>query len=435
MSNKKIKKVLLITIVSVIVLAAIVTLVISDEPEPIPPEITYTENTVDYRYSDNTGNIIIYSAPRFHQDSNNNWVNVSDVFRITKNEDDIIFHYDGNLGNFSVTFESGIMTVGDAYLSMSQVKQNYPQVQFSFPTKQTPTMRKYAVNITNVPAVVQPAVDSVTLTYKEHTGFTLEQFLSANERFNIKGIMQLGFQDLLDEGFTIFINKSEKRIYISNLTFVDDSLYLDPSIKINDTEIGNMADIDSDDSFFTNVQLQIKFNISSVPESKTIDSAEICLFVTSVDGSPDDDLTVWRVDDQSWDETISTGDYDSQSTTDEESKTLSSIIDDTKTCFDVTTQVTVDYSASNTFATIRIEDPDNQHDGGSASIQDETGLCLADLDICFQDREFAIGEPNSFSPYLNITYSTAAASSGTNRIIIREDGRIIIRDTGVLRLY
>jgi len=157
----------------------------------------------------------IYGAPIFAKDSSGQWVNSSDVFIITRDSDDIIFHYDGIEGKFNITFESGAIYNGN-YFSMATIKSNFPQLNFNFPSTKERTRYKYAVNITNINATsINPnLIESITLTYKTHSGFTLSQLRTETGSFTARNIMNLAFNDLLESGFTISTNLSERRIYI-----------------------------------------------------------------------------------------------------------------------------------------------------------------------------------------------------------------------------
>ena len=177
----------------------------------------------------------IYGAPIFAKDSSGQWVNSSDVFIITRDSDDIIFHYDGIEGKFNITFESGAIYNGN-YFSMATIKSNFPQLNFNFPSTKERTRYKYAVNITNINATsINPnLIESITLTYKTHSGFTLSQLRTETGSFTARNIMNLAFNDLLESGFTISTNLSERRIYIGNITanIVNGSLFLDPTVTI-----------------------------------------------------------------------------------------------------------------------------------------------------------------------------------------------------------
>ena len=104
-------------------------------------------------------NKVLYSGTRFAQDKNGNWVDPSEVLGITRDSDDLIFHYDGIEGNFNITFETGVF-YNNNYYSMYDVKQLQPQIQFNFPTKNFIGTRKYAVNITNISIIMQSNIQN-----------------------------------------------------------------------------------------------------------------------------------------------------------------------------------------------------------------------------------------------------------------------------------
>lgn len=192
----------------------------------------------------------LYSGVMYAQDSAGDWVNASDVLSITKNQDDITFNYNGIQGQFSVTFEAGVI-YNDNYYSMAEVKQLYPQIEFEFPSERHNAHRKYSVNITNIPAQLQDNLQSITLTYKEHSGFTLDELTSDTKKWIIKGLMQLGYDDLLESGFNFSIDIPERRIYIGNISnnIEEDSLYLDPTVQLQSADIDILEDssVDPDD--------------------------------------------------------------------------------------------------------------------------------------------------------------------------------------------
>lgn len=239
----------------------------------------------------------LYSGVMFAQNSSAEWVNPSDVLSISKYQDDITFSYNGIKGDYSITFESGVIYNGN-YKSMAEVKGIYPDIEFDFPHWKNDTYRKYAVNISNIPSVVQPNIDYITLTYKSHDGFTIDQLKTANKKYQIMDAFELLFDDLIEHNFTVEINVSDRRIYIGNLTdkFVDDGLWLDPTVQLWDANTDNLDDthVYSDDpdtnyGSITYLMLQIvndtgennsiflKFDISSIPVGVDIDHAEVLL--------------------------------------------------------------------------------------------------------------------------------------------------------------
>ena len=187
------------------------------------------------------------------------------------------------------------------------------------------------------------------------------------------------------------------------------------TIKLDDTTIEILADLFAQDAAPTSDdnEDQIRWNISSIPVSATISDATMCLWIADcLIDCPDNDVTFWRVDDQSWDETISTGDFDSQTTdTETTGKTWNSTADDSWACLNVTTALIADYDDGNDDFTIRYFDPDNPHDGGSTAVNDEHAFGLGfggQTDAGFfkmEDREDTMGTGNT--PYLDITYTEA----------------------------
>ncbi len=228
------KKWITISFISVLLLISLISFVVTDEHIP-SGSIIRSASTETYCKEEQDGMKECWTAAysgftRFAQNSNGEWVDASDVLFITKNSDDITFHYDGIRGYFNITFEAGVI-YNENYYSMADVKQMQPGIGFNFPTQKYDSYRKYAVNITNI-TLNKALISDITLTYKDHYGFTLSQFKKSGKKYFIKDIMRLGFKDLLDSGFTIDINISEKRVSIGNITldkYEGDDLYLDPT--------------------------------------------------------------------------------------------------------------------------------------------------------------------------------------------------------------
>ena len=59
----------------------------------------------------------LYSGIMYVQNSSGDWVNPSNILYITKNQDDITFHYDGIKGYMYITFEAGVI-YNDNYFSI-----------------------------------------------------------------------------------------------------------------------------------------------------------------------------------------------------------------------------------------------------------------------------------------------------------------------------
>ncbi len=385
---------------------------------------TYCRNNTIYRQQCQR---TLYSGTRYAQNSIGEWVNPSDVLRITKQSDDLTFHYDGIKGYANVTFETGVIYNGN-YFSMATVKQNYPEIQFNFPSWKYPANRKYAINITDIDktSLNQSKIQNITLTYKSHYGFTLSQLKQFNRKFFIKDTMALYFEDLLEK-HPLKINKTEKRIYISNISanIVSGSLYLDPTIQLQDADSENLDDITLRDDHTTYSQdvIIIKFNISPIPSGSTIDNASLNLYLYSFieygENQWDNDTNITRITNQTWSESTSGLDVNdtwlNERTDINGTQTMTNTTDEWKG-LNVLTQVKNDHDAGNSNTSLGLEDPDKIYDGdGTPTVINETYLQLGDTSafswrLRFYSKEYTTDA--SLRPYLNITYSTETNITG-----------------------
>jgi len=178
-----------------------------------------------------------YLYPVFPIDSTNNSRYVYDVFRITKNEDDLTFHYNGTNGMYNITFETGVF-YNNNYYSMAQVKVLKPAINFNFPIQKEKIKLKYAVNITNIDTDLQANINNITLTYKSHEGFDIFQLIKNGKQYKI-GVMNLLFDGLIESGFNIDIASDERRIYISNLRYDGNALYLGSNVQYHNGTLKN----------------------------------------------------------------------------------------------------------------------------------------------------------------------------------------------------
>lgn len=296
----------------------------------VPSVSAYIEYTPTTKTECNYGKCYttFYSGTMFAQDSQGDWTYASNVIYITKYQDDLTFHYDGIDGEYSITFEAGVIYNGN-YYSMSEVKQMKPNINFNFPTEQGTSHYKYSVNITNLDELNIELIENITLTYKSHEGFNLNQIKMGNRTFKIKSTLQMAFTDLFDL-YTIKINKNEKRLYISNITdnIIDGSLYLDPSLFLQDPGTENLDDTkigsSNPDNNFGNqitfslivdvwvggddlVQPIIKFNITDLPDGATITDANLSMKVETGAGADYSlDINIYEYDNQTWSEEVVT---------------------------------------------------------------------------------------------------------------------------------
>jgi len=359
-----------------------------------------------------------YSGVIYTQNATGHWVRPSDVLYITKNSDDITFHYDGT-NYYNVTFEVGAVYNGN-YYPMADVKELKPNINFDFPSEKHDTYIKYAINISNLTDNLNVSlINSITLTYKNHYGFTLEQLKQGNRCFYVKDKMALYFEDLL-EFYTISLNKSEKRIYIGNLTenVKNGNLYLDPALQLQDADSENLEDTyinqtnptsnysSSDilylrplNSTFSNkTYTYLKFNISSIPAGKTITEAKLELKMTipSITGTPKQQLRhvynqTWTEDTITWnnhpcDENMTNSGECNQTA---EASTTYYGISSTSKNFTITNMVKKDYDDSNSNFSVIINVSCNDNPAGK--------------DYYFLSKEYSTV---SYRPTLYVTYTS-----------------------------
>ena len=388
---------------------------------PQPPTITYTPSTETQCDENGKCWVALYSGAQFGQNSTGDWVNASDVLSITKYQDDITFHYDGIKGQYSITFEAGVIHNSN-YYSMATIKNMYPQIIFDFPTQKNKGNRKYAVNISNIPVAVQPGLKNITLTYKSHDGFTLADLKQSDKKYQIKDAFELLFNDLTETGFTYEMSFADRRIYIGNFTddkYIDNSLYLDPTVQLQDNETENTEDVTFCKAYGASVGIT-KFDISSISSGSTIDNASFNYYIF-VDRLLDYDLNIYRIPDQTWTEDDGASSINTTwwTKTDlDSSQSFSNAGVDTWGTMNVTTQVQNGYAAGHSNLTLGFEDPDNPDVGTSDIIYNDYALDVGffspptnDKDIIFYSRAYT--DDISKRAYLNISYTESSNTAPT----------------------
>ncbi len=200
---------------------------------------------------------------------------------------------------------------------------------------------------------------------------------------------------------------------------------LNYSYDLADIEIGHDPVIQIDE-----IGGQMKWDISSIPSGATINNATLCLYIDSVTGTPDDDIRIWYINNETWDESISAAGAEAQTKLNETTETLSSNTAETWSCFPVTTQLQESSSQGNSNFTIRFEDPDNlipdvevATDDQGFRIGDQTGTTY----LSFEDRENSFSSGNQ--PYLDITYTGGEEEGDSDSPAIDFDSLTPANDT------
>jgi len=352
----------------------------------------------------------LYSAPMYAKNSEGKWVNASDVFYVTRKEDDITFHYDGEDGYYNITFEAGVLYNG-VYHSFHDVIQTHPELSISFPTEKHKSYWKYAVNISNIPDAVSPNIDSVTLTYKNHYGFKITDLKGAKKRFIIKK-MGLYFNDLLEK-YTVTLDLPNRRILIGNITsnIENGSLYLDPTVQLQDADSEVLEDGYINHQESTNIHAAlIKFNISAIPSGMKITNATLGVYYYLYDGDTLNYTYLQNLHNQTWTEDDILKDMAELEYAGVSNKiTYYTPGVDKYWTFEVTDLVNYDYNLGNSNTTILLSMPNryNQNVTNETNVLDVLNETMFSFLILGEGvRAYSKEASNeSLRPYLNITYT------------------------------
>lgn len=155
---------------------------------------------------------------------------------------------------------------------------------------------------------------------------------------------------------------------------------------------------------------QLKFDISAIPSGSNIISAKLWLYRFAADNW-DGDITIYRVDDQLWNENITASEFNAQALTDGENdagKFMAHGLDN----IDVLNQVNVDQVAGHAYVSLRLMWEGDGGEEPSVGIDDNRFLVIAskldNLSIFLNSRNFG-----SNSPYLEVTYTLSYAVSAS----------------------
>jgi len=276
----------------------------SEREEQAGLEITRTESAeTTCKIEQGLKNCVATIFPKMKnvQAKNGAWVDPSEVLNVHQESDDIIIEYSCLKGDYSISFEVGVVFNGKSY-SIEEIKQSYPEVQLQAQTDKNPGFVKYAISISNLPNDVQNGLESVVLSYKNHTGFDVQQLESEQESLIVNDLFILSFEDLKNSGFTVNVDKAESKVYVGNLDnkILLNSLYLDPTVTLkvgNITEDGYIQEIsgskyrDSSGSYLYNghtggyyYRSYIEFNTTIIPDYAIVNYVNLSLQVQDAAG-------------------------------------------------------------------------------------------------------------------------------------------------------
>lgn len=175
------------------------------------------------------------------------------------------------------------------------------------------------------------------------------------------------------------------------------------TIKLNTANDTADISIDDRETGDRNSRLHMKWDLTSIPASSTIDDALLCLWIIDIEFDLDEDASISRFRNQSWTEADAPLNPTFLNTTTD--KTWSSVYGSTWSCINVTLQVQESYKEGEKNLSLKLEDPDYMLITGEARDDDALyfGSVSTGFYLFFEDRENSGASGNT--PYLNITYT------------------------------
>ena len=339
-----------------------------------------------------------------------NNVQLNKTYKIRREGCEIII----NSTNWEIGFEP-YFKYNNQILSCSQIPSS---VKINLWKEEHNNYFKYGVDFSNISTTIKNGMQNVILHRSRANGLTANDVRIVGKSIYVKDL-KISHDDILRTYTIPIINKSD--IVIGNLTsnFKLNSdgtwnISFDPLIQLTSSYL--VEDLFYQDASLKDGTLN-KWGIGTIPlKTAVIEDAQLCLYINSVLGTPDNDVTVWKVS-NNWTEVSSVADIDSLTKSLAENKTLSSITNFTWSCINITRWVNNSYTQdaytysqaeANLRATIRnlsikLEDPDN-YVGDTATTSSPLKMGAdGTTDFTFEDAENTGASGNT--PYLNITYS------------------------------
>ena len=241
----------------------------------------------------------IYSKPINMLDASGTYKPVTEV---------VSFDWTGGYdGVFNLSWYEGFITLrpyvnfsGSVY-TIQQVKTARPEIEFSKARTPEEGGYKYSITLSNINDSDKTKFNGIVFDLVEAHGITWSDVRKEGQSIIIKDKIKLSYKDLLESGFTLsVINKT--RVMIGNISenIVNGTLFIDPTITLQDNITENIGDAYVDRAYpnrnygirtYLKVQkttwqrIYIKFNISSIPICANITNATLWLFLDNDQGA------------------------------------------------------------------------------------------------------------------------------------------------------
>lgn len=253
--------------------------------------ISYTPSTETHCFNETCWRTL-YSGTMFTQELDNNWYSLTDVSNVTWINDAFRFSY----RNYWVDIEPFIVYgQNNNIYFLSDLRELFPNVQVIDYIKPQRFNHKFALNFSNVPQNLVDNVNYFGFRLKQTNGLTWDDIEKmGNNSIVIKNKIEINYQDLVDSHYTLnLLNKTTLLIGNISANYQNESIYLDPTIQLQDADTENL----NDDCVYANGYLDylrtygtgnpeyqptaIMFNITSIPADQTITDATLYIYDTT----------------------------------------------------------------------------------------------------------------------------------------------------------
>ena len=260
--------------------------------------------------------------------------------------------------------------------------------------------------------------DSIEFT--DNFGKTAYSFAPATIKDSAKALMggkEIPYPDSRGMPAVITENAGKKYYAVSvPLNWLARSTYpveIDPLIQLGNSSC--LASVYAYDASVTQLNSQIKWDITSVPASARVIDVTLCDYATGVTGTVDNDANYTRVNNQSWVSPSATV-YNQMPLTDQNTTQVwSSNTASTWHCINISQPFFTDFNARNPNFTIRIEDLDVPL--SSASSVASTAVNIGS-DTNRRTLAICAYATASQRPYLNITLSSNVCQNITSNLTL-----------------
>ena len=174
---------------------------------------------------------------------------------------------------------------------------------------------------------------------------------------------------------------------------------------INLNNIFNLADGFVFEPMNEDSRIHMKWDTTSIPAGKTINNANLCLYINSKTGTPDNDANISRFRNETWIESDLAA-LDPSIINQTTDKTWGSTSALSWSCIDITLQVQESYKEGEKNLSLILDDMDNVWQKIIDTFADDAQLRFGrefGRNMIFEDRENTGASGNT--PYLNITYA------------------------------